>query len=66
MSDVRAHIELAKKHLTPDDLRVWQAKHVYGYGRHAGSFALGITAEQYRYALARADRIMKPLLEEAA
>lgn len=51
----RTHIiEIARSTLTPEQLDVWTAKHVYGYGRRRGSLALRITEEQWRYRLLRA------------
>ena len=42
----RELIQLAIDHLEPDDLDVWNAKHLHGYGRRAGALALNISEEQ--------------------
>lgn len=56
MSEDRRLVLLARVVLTPRELDVWLSKHVSGYGRRAGSLALGITEEAWRYRMAVATR----------
>lgn len=51
----RQLIQIATQTLTPHELEVWLTKHVGGKGRRAGSLALGITEDAWRYRLQRAD-----------
>jgi DNA-directed RNA polymerase specialized sigma24 family protein len=62
----RQLLELAQKTLTADEYRVWFAKHYQGYGRRAGSLALGVTEDQFRNRLHTATRKLRKALEEAA
>jgi DNA-directed RNA polymerase specialized sigma24 family protein len=61
---LKEQLRLATQHLDPQALEVWIAKHLHGYGRRAGSLALGITEEQFRHRLHRADSTMKRILNE--
>lgn len=49
-------LTLARQHLEPDQFTVWFAKHYQHLGRRAGSLALGISEEAWRYRLATATR----------
>lgn len=60
----RQLLETARRELTGPQFDVWFAKHYHGYGRRAGSLALGISEEQFRYRLRRADLKMRPHLEQ--
>ena len=51
-------LALARNTLTDDEIVVWIAKHYTGLGRRAGSLALGISEDAYRYRLAKADAAM--------
>lgn len=52
----RALLELARESLPDGEFSVWFAKHYRGLGRRAGSLALGISEEAWRYRLAVATR----------
>jgi hypothetical protein len=56
-------IRTARENLTDPELDVWLAKHIHGYGRRAGSLALGITEEAWRYRLTSADRKVAAALD---
>lgn len=61
----REIIRIARDTLTDAELEVWLAKHVAGKGRRAGSLALGITEDAWRYRLAQADRKIQAHLTHA-
>lgn len=62
----RELILLARNILTIDEFAVWLTKHIAGKGRRAGSLALGITEDAWRYRLANAERKIADALKEAA
>lgn len=62
----RELLRLATKTLTDAELDVWLTKHVTGLGRRAGSLALGITEEAFRYRLHNATQKLKRAREETA
>lgn len=59
----REMIRLARDTLTDAELRVWIAKHAQGLGRRAGSAALGISEDAWRYRLRCADRKMRMAID---
>lgn len=59
----RDQIAVARKLLSADEFSVWLTKNVAGKGRRAGSLALGITEDAWRYRLDQANR---KLNQEAA
>lgn len=62
----RELIQIAREHLTPDEFNVWITKHIAGRGRRAGSLALGITEDAWRYRLTRAELKLQTALERKA
>ena len=50
----------------PEEFDVWVSKHYAQRGRRAGSKALGITEDAWRYRLTNADRKLKQLLRKEA
>jgi hypothetical protein len=59
-------IALARDTLTRDEFDVWISKNVVGYGRRAGSLALGITEEAWRYRLNAATRKVQAARDQEA
>ncbi len=57
-------LALARSKLDDLEFRVWFAKHYQHLGRRAGSLALGITEEVFRYRLATATRKMDAIQRE--
>lgn len=64
MTSDRHLIRIARDTLAEPELDVWLSKHVHGYGRRAGSLALGITEEAWRYRLLNADRRVRVALDQ--
>lgn len=60
----REIIQLARNILTRPELDVWLSKHIAGKGRRAGSLALNITEDAWRYRLNQADRKITTALNQ--
>jgi len=54
--------EVARRELADDEYPVWFLKHYAGMGRRQGASIIGISAEQFRYRLAKAERKMDAVL----
>lgn len=57
-------LALARNTLTIDEFAVWTASTFSGLGRRAGSLALGISEEAFRWRLAKGARKMDAAINE--
>ncbi len=62
----RDYIRLAAQHLNDEELRVWIAHYLEGYGRRTGALMLDISEDTWRTRLTNANRKLAAHLKEPA